>query len=196
MFIHEMTVDECFIILEAASLCRLACARDKQPYVVPMNFAFHGSCLYGFATLGQKIEWMRMNPLVCVEVDEIIGETDWVSVIALGRYEELPDTPEYEELRIVAHTQLQKRAMWWEPAYISREHRDYTHSLTPIFFRIHLDHITGHRASSDSTDQERVAPTADPSDCSDVVPPTPSQDDQSSARAVSVQVDSSGTTTS
>ena len=27
-------------------------------------------CLYGFTTPGQKVEWMRANPLVCVEVKQ------------------------------------------------------------------------------------------------------------------------------
>jgi len=46
---------------------------------------------------------------------------------------------------------LQKRAMWWEPAYISAEHRDQPHSLIPIFYRIHIDKMTGHRATPDAT---------------------------------------------
>jgi len=29
---------------------------------------------------------------------------------------------------------LEQRVMWWEPAYISREHMDKPHCLTPIFF--------------------------------------------------------------
>jgi nitroimidazol reductase NimA-like FMN-containing flavoprotein (pyridoxamine 5'-phosphate oxidase superfamily) len=39
--------------------------------------------------------------------------------------------------------------MWWEPAYISQAHRDQPHSLTPIFYRIHIEKMTGHRATSD-----------------------------------------------
>jgi hypothetical protein len=42
--------------------------------------------------------------------------------------------------------------MWWEPAYISQEHRDNPHSLTPIFFRVKIETVTGHRANPD--DQE------------------------------------------
>lgn len=149
MFIHEMTIDECRSALQKASVGRLACARDGQPYAVPISFAFDGTYLYGFTTLGQKIEWMRSNPLVCLEVDEVIGHNEWMSIIVFGRYEELPDRPEYEHARIRAHAVLQKRAMWWEPAYISQEHRDQPHSLIPIFYRIHVNKITGHRATSD-----------------------------------------------
>jgi hypothetical protein len=150
MFIHEMSIDECRSALLKANVGRLACAHDGQPYTVPINFAFDGTYLYGFTTLGQKIEWMRANPLVCLEVDEIIGENEWMSIVVFGQYEELPDKPEYERARVRAHAVLQKRAMWWEPAYLSQKHRDQTHSLTPIFYRIHIKKITGQRATPDA----------------------------------------------
>ena len=151
MFIHEMTGDECADALKEMRLGRLACAQNNQPYIVPINFAFDGAYLYGFTTLGQKIEWTRLNPLVCFEVDEVVSHNEWMSIVVFGRYEELPDTPEYERERIRAHAFLQKRAMWWEPAYISQEHRDQPHSLTPVFFRIHIAKMTGHRATFDKS---------------------------------------------
>jgi nitroimidazol reductase NimA-like FMN-containing flavoprotein (pyridoxamine 5'-phosphate oxidase superfamily) len=151
VFIHEMTDEECRSALQNASVGRLACARDNQPYVVPINFAFDGTYLYGFTTLGQKIEWMRSNPLVCLEVDELISHNQWMSIVVFGRYEELPDKPEYQKARIHAHALLQQHAMWWEPAYISQEHRDQPHSLTPIFYRIYIDRMTGHRATFDES---------------------------------------------
>jgi len=161
MFIHEMTFNECRTALEKANVGRLACEHDGQPYAVPINFAFDGTYLYGFTTLGQKIEWMRANPLVCLEIDEIISESQWMSIVVFGRYEELPDEPKYERARIRAHAFLQKRAIWWEPAFISQEHRDQTHSFTPIFYRIHIKKITGHRATPDDPsprqDGERFA---------------------------------------
>jgi nitroimidazol reductase NimA-like FMN-containing flavoprotein (pyridoxamine 5'-phosphate oxidase superfamily) len=148
MFIHEMTVEQCRTALENANIGRLACARDGQPYAVPINFAFDGTYIYGFTTVGQKIEWMRANPLVCLEVDEIKSQNEWISIVVFGRYEELPDKPEFENARNRAYSFLQERAMWWEPAYITPEHPDQTHSLTPIFYRIHIKKITGHRATS------------------------------------------------
>lgn len=158
MFIHEMTVDECRSALKNANIGRLACARDNQPYLVPINIAFDGTYLYGFTTVGQKIEWMRSNPLVCFEVDEIISHNQWMSIIVFGRYEELPDSRDYETARIQAHRLLQKRVMWWEPAYISQEHRDQPHSLTPIFYRIHIDKMTGHRATLDESEASAAIP--------------------------------------
>ena len=154
MFIHEMSRTECNDALARAKFGRLACAHDNQPYVLPLNFGFDGGdYLYGFTTLGQKVEWMRSNPLVCFEVDEVKNHNNWSSVIVFGRYQELPDAPEFDLPRRHAYGCLQKRAMWWEPACISREHRDNPHSGTPIFFRIRIDSVTGHRANSDDCEK-------------------------------------------
>jgi nitroimidazol reductase NimA-like FMN-containing flavoprotein (pyridoxamine 5'-phosphate oxidase superfamily) len=150
MFIHEMSEAECRHVLQSANVGRLACARDNQPYVVPINFAFDGTYIYGFSTVGQKIEWMRSNPLVCFEMDQVISHNEWASIVIFGRYEELPDTPEYQCARVQSYRFLQSRAMWWEPAYISQVHRDEPHSLTPVFYRIHVEKMTGHRATSES----------------------------------------------
>lgn len=95
MVIREMSRAECLRILAGARLARLACVHENQPYVVPVCLAYDeaSGCLYGFTTPGQKVEWMRANPLVCVEVDEIAADDQWVSVIAIGRYEELSEIP-------------------------------------------------------------------------------------------------------
>jgi nitroimidazol reductase NimA-like FMN-containing flavoprotein (pyridoxamine 5'-phosphate oxidase superfamily) len=149
MFIHEMSENECRAALKRASFGRLACAHDNQPYVVPTYFASEGLHLYGCSTLGQKVEWMRANPRVCVEIDERTSPDDWMSVIVFGHYEELPDTLENKVARARALELLQRRAMWWEPAYVSASHRDLPHSSTPISYRIHIDRMTGHRATPD-----------------------------------------------
>ena len=157
MFIHEMSDTDCRRALETASVGRLACAHDNQPYVVPIYFAFDGTYIYGFTTAGQKIEWMRSNEQVCFEMDHIKSDTQWVSIVVFGRYEELPDTPEYQRARDQAYRYLGKRAMWWEPAYISEKHRDQSHSLTPVFYRIHIEKMTGHRATLDNEEAVRTA---------------------------------------
>ncbi len=150
MFIHEMSELECRRALDSSTVGRIACARDNQPYVVPINYAFDGTYIYGFTTVGQKVQWMRSNQLVCFEMDQVISDREWISIVVFGRYEELPDTPEFENARSQAHSFLESRAMWWEPAYMSNEHRDLAHSLTPIFYRIHIHKMSGHQATSEN----------------------------------------------
>ena len=143
MFIHEMTDAECRSALKHATVGRLACARDNHPYIVPIYLAYNGHHIYTFSTFGQKIEWMRANPFVCVEIDERSSHEEWMSVIVFGRYEELPDLPGYKHARLQALEILQKRARWWEPAYLPASHQEVPHSFAPIPFRIHIDRMTG-----------------------------------------------------
>jgi len=162
MLVREMTVDECRAVLAGMRIGRLACARDNQPYVVPFHFAYDDKAhidsltthLYAFSMLGQKIEWMRANPLVCVEVDEINRQDDWASVIIFGRYEELPDTPQYKGERAYAHEMFSHHAMWWQPAYAATEHRGESQDAKPIYFRIRIERITGRRAVADVIEEQ------------------------------------------
>jgi hypothetical protein len=49
--------------------------------------------------------------------------------------------------------------MWWGPAYISQPRRDQPHSLTPIFYRIHIQKMTDHFATPENG---QAAPSAAP----------------------------------
>ncbi len=79
---------------------------------------------------------------MCVEVDEVKSQTDWVSVVATGRYEELPE-PQFEAERAHARELLQKRHQWWLNALAERRKSEPDESITPLFFRIHIDSVTG-----------------------------------------------------
>ena len=147
MLIQEMTEDDCRDALAGSNFGRLACARDNQPYVVPISFAYDGLHVYAFSTPGQKIDWMRSNPLVCLETDERTRRDRWISVIVYGRYQELPDTMEFARERAHAHQALQERAKWWDYATVpGAEWRRKSSTFTPIFYRIQIEKITGHRA--------------------------------------------------
>ena len=110
--IHKMSLQECRDLLARVGFGRLACARENQPFIVPTYFAYKADYLYAFATMGRKIEWMRRNPLVCLQADELLNQRNWASVIVLGRYEELPDTLEYAQQRNQAQSLLGKRWLW------------------------------------------------------------------------------------
>ena len=84
-------------------------------------FAYEPDHIYGFTTVGRKIEWMRANPKVCVEVDEVISHFQWMSVIVTGRYQELPNTPALNFERQHALTALGKRMLWWQTAITAKQ---------------------------------------------------------------------------
>lgn len=145
--IQEITRQASLELLIRARLGRLACVKEMQPYIVPFYFTYNENCLYSFSTVGQKIEWMRANPLVCVEVDEVVSPEHWVSVVIFGRYEELPDTPQWKSARVLAHQLLERTPFWWESGYVKTIIHGEERPLEPVYYRIHITQITGHRAT-------------------------------------------------
>jgi nitroimidazol reductase NimA-like FMN-containing flavoprotein (pyridoxamine 5'-phosphate oxidase superfamily) len=145
MQISEIAQEECKAVLADASFGRLGCCFENQPYVVPINFAFERDYLYVLSTLGQKIEWMRRNPKVCVQVDQITSEAHWVSVVVFGSYQELAG-PQFVEERKRARTLLERRSRWWQIPLAERQSKAEDELIEPLFFRVHVDTLSGIRA--------------------------------------------------
>ena len=157
MLIEELSRQSCLELLCRKRLGRLACSREGQPYLVPFYFACDNNFIYSFSTVGKKIEWMRANPLVSVEADEVVSAQNWMSVVVLGRYEELPDTLEWSRERAAAFKLLRREAMWWEPAYAKTAIPRGVRSLEPVFYRIHIDEITGRCATRERLPDTRLS---------------------------------------
>lgn len=140
---------------------RLACASNNRPYIVPIYFAYDADRLYCFSTLGRKIEWMRENPLVCVEAEEVRGHDDWTSVIVLGHYLEIPNTPESAKSREHVRSLLQKRSLWWQSGYTASQVRRKATLPVPVFYCILIEEMSGLRGSPDirETRKRRASPS-------------------------------------
>ena len=161
MLIHELTRQASLDVLAHVSLGRLACCRQLQPYVVPFNFAYHDNGLYAFSMPGQKIDWMRANPLVCVEADQMRRE-HWKTVVVFGRYEELPDTVGMYSERALALALLKQRAAWWEPGSVKVMQGGTAPALAPVFYRINITQITGRSARFEAQAPAPPAPAGQP----------------------------------
>ena len=148
MEINEVTAEECSGLLERASVGRLGCSFENQPYVVPIYFAHNGGYLYVFSTYGQKVKWMRANRIVCVQTDEILSQSEWVSVIVYGEYEELPEPQDSGE-RKHASSLLGKRYQWWLNALGERQMRVGEKAIEALFFRIRIHSMSGLRATGE-----------------------------------------------
>ncbi len=98
-------IEEIKEIIEQALFCSVAMCRGNIPYLVPMNFGFDGQYFYlHSASEGLKIEILKENPQVCIEITQdlkIIQSADvckttmrYSSVIILGKVEFLSDKTE------------------------------------------------------------------------------------------------------
>ena len=146
MVVHEMTRQESIAILSSRRLARLACVKDNQPYLVPCHYAFSDNHLYSFALSGQKIDWMRENAHVCVQVDELGANRQWRSVVVYGLFEELPETPQWQRERKHAWSLLEQHANWWEPGSLKPPSASNETRSPLIFYRIKIESITGRHA--------------------------------------------------
>jgi nitroimidazol reductase NimA-like FMN-containing flavoprotein (pyridoxamine 5'-phosphate oxidase superfamily) len=146
MLVHDLTEAQCHEILSRARLARLACSRGDQPYVVPVSFSYdaRSNCLYCFSAVGKKIEWMRENPKVCAEIEDIQDRTHWSTVVVVGRYDEIGDAPEDRATRDRVLQLFQERAgQWWLPG-AAKPHG--TEPQAVVVYRIHIDRVTGRSA--------------------------------------------------
>lgn len=66
-----MTDDETKKLLSQAPVGRLGTSNNNQPYVVPICFIYHQDKIYFHcAHKGKKIEYIKANSNVCLQVDE------------------------------------------------------------------------------------------------------------------------------
>jgi len=84
-------------VLQSLIIGRIGCHAENMTYVVPVTFAYDGKYIYGHTKEGLKIDMMRKNPMVCFEVDVMENMSNWRSVIAWGKFEELK-TPEHRKI--------------------------------------------------------------------------------------------------
>lgn len=144
MIVKELTEQECAQTLMASSFGHLACAKDNSPYVVPITFAFADNSIYSFSLMGQKIDWMRRNPEICLQVDDFGQDRGWKSVIVYGWFEELPDRIGSKRERDRAWSLLSKDARWWEPGGLKPV--TTAGASSHVFYRIRIDRLTGRQA--------------------------------------------------
>ena len=146
MLIRELPSSECYRLISGTHFGKLGCAKENQPYVLPFYFAYHERYFYSFSTIGRKVEWMRTNHRVCVEIDEINSLQCWWSIVILGQYEEIHEHE--EKLRQLASQLLNQHPQGWEPAYATTRMAASERPLVIVYFRISIDEMTGHIASN------------------------------------------------
>lgn len=83
-------------VFQDAEICRLAIMGTEYPYIVPLNFGYEKGVVYFHsAREGQKLEYIKNKPEVCIQADSGIRieesgipcnwSTAYNSVIAYGR---------------------------------------------------------------------------------------------------------------
>jgi uncharacterized protein len=127
-------------------LGRIGCSWKGKTYIVPINYVYDGKCIIAHSTEGSKIFIMRENPDVCFEVEEIINNQNWKSVIAQGTFQEISDERErYEAMKLFVDKMMKlKVSTTAHPPEMNPERmRTNQHCARAVIYRIILNEKTG-----------------------------------------------------
>jgi nitroimidazol reductase NimA-like FMN-containing flavoprotein (pyridoxamine 5'-phosphate oxidase superfamily) len=97
-----LTEEQIDQVLRAEAVGRIGCHADGKTYVVPVAYVYDGQHIFGHTGDGLKLRMLRANPDVCFEVDHVESLTNWRSVIAWGRFEELSGAEADRATRLLA----------------------------------------------------------------------------------------------
>ena len=150
MQVHDLSAGECWEVLSRSHIGRLACARADQPYIVPISFSYDvlANCIFSFSAVGKKVDWMRENAKVCLEVEEISDRFNWTTVVVYGRYEEIRDAPDQRDVRARALALFEERSRWWLPGAAKLGTQEHP---AVVVYRIRVDSVTGRRTERTET---------------------------------------------
>ena len=96
--LRELNDTQIESLLKGQLIGRIGCHSADLIYIVPVNYVYDDENIYCHSANGMKIEMMRKTPEVCFEVDDIKDMTNWQSVIAWGKFEEIIDMAEKQKV--------------------------------------------------------------------------------------------------
>ncbi len=91
-----MSADEVERLLESQKICRMALNDAPQPYIIAMDYIYlDGKLYFHFADYGRKMDLIRRDPHVSVEMDNFCeGASDFDTITLMGRLEMVTDKME------------------------------------------------------------------------------------------------------
>ena len=140
--VREMWDTECYNLVRTEQVGRLACSRDNQPYIVPIRSAHSENSIFSFSMPGKKIEIMRSNPRVCVEIDHLSDTQHWKCVIIEGVFRGLPSKEERQH----AWGLHQVRNDWWEPGALKPGPQPLATQRSHLYYKIEIENLMGREA--------------------------------------------------
>lgn len=109
-----LTEDQCWALLDANDLGRLAVSVGDRPDIYPINYVSHGRKLYLRTSQGSKLLELTINRHVALEIDDI-AEDQASSVVVHGDARELESD---DELAAAQALPLRPRVATFKPVYV------------------------------------------------------------------------------
>ena len=147
IMIKNLETTECIELLNNNYIGHLAFISHREPYILPITYSYNqkSNSIIGYSAEGHKIDAMRKNDLVSLEVEEIKSVNNWRSVNVHGTFEELQGI----DAKYLLHEFAQKVKKLVEqkegshPEFISEFSSKLYGQGIPIVYRINIQEITG-----------------------------------------------------
>jgi nitroimidazol reductase NimA-like FMN-containing flavoprotein (pyridoxamine 5'-phosphate oxidase superfamily) len=143
--IGELNHNQINNVLSSQAIGRIACSDGKQPYIIPVTYAYDGKYIYGQVIEGMKLKLLRKNPKVCFEIDIITNMANWQSVLVYGIFEELKNTEakKAREFLFDRVFPLMTSSTVHPFGHEQKEKVNDDTRIKPVMYRIKISKITG-----------------------------------------------------
>jgi nitroimidazol reductase NimA-like FMN-containing flavoprotein (pyridoxamine 5'-phosphate oxidase superfamily) len=95
--VKNMSSNEVEEFLGRVNYAHLGCSLNDHPYVLPIHFAYDRQAIYIYTTEGKKSEMIDANSEVCLQVEKVVDNENWTSVIIVGTAKRLANADDREE---------------------------------------------------------------------------------------------------
>ena len=150
--ILKLGKSKCRILLSKNYIGHMAYIYKNRPYVIPITYYYDDStnALLGYSGKGHKVNALRINNGVSVEVAEIDSVNNWKSVAVQGTYHEF----EGSTAKIYLHKfsegvkEIIKNTEGKDLKYLSEFSSKIYKEGPPIVFKINIEELTGRERQS------------------------------------------------
>ncbi len=141
--IREMTDKDMKELVARVGYGHLGCAQDNRPYVVPIQYIYEDSFVYIYTNDGKKADILRSNPNVCLQVEAIVDNGDWQSVVAEGTAKQVTSGPEAEAILRLMNSRITTptpaMGITWVNNWISAKKE--------MIFKVKIESLSGRTAN-------------------------------------------------
>lgn len=142
LVIRDLSPERCLAELARHHFGRLAYSFRDRVDIEPISYVLEDGWLYARTSHGAKLRTVQHHPYVAFEIDDVRGPTDWTSVVVRGTIYFI------DRERGGSEEELYERAVKILRSLDSGilTEADVAPHRTELF-RIHVDEVTGRRAS-------------------------------------------------
>lgn len=145
----DLTVNEIIRVLKNNYIGHLGFIAQLVPNVLPITYYYDepDNTIISYSSEGYKIDAMRKNSLVCLQVEDIVSNYNWQSVLAYGTFEELSGADAKQKLHSftegVKGVVLRKENR--EAEFINEFSSKMYSRGSPIVYRVKINDFIGKR---------------------------------------------------